>query len=209
MPSIPHLEKHFTSSEVVRDVVIGMADGLTVPFALAAGLAGAVSSTDVIIVAGLAEIAAGAIAMGLGGFLAARTDSEHYGSELAREAYEVDHLPDVERDEVTKIFAEYGLRGEQLNAVVNAITADKESWIKFMMKHELGLEKPNPRRALISAITIGGAYMLGGFVPLASYFFTLLSGQLTNKFNWLDDVEGEELGAPSKSACARGTFSKE
>jgi len=172
MPSIPHIEKHFTASETVRDVVIGMADGLTVPFALAAGLSGAVSSTNVIVVAGLAEIAAGAIAMGLGGFLAARTDSEHYSSELSREITEVDIVPKLERDEVTQIFSGYGLKNGPLKQVVDAITSNKEQWVQFMMRHELGLERPNPRRALISALTIGGSYMLGGFVPLASYFLT-------------------------------------
>src|SRR6476659_4656351 len=109
MPQTPHVEKHFTATDTVRDVVIGMADGLTVPFALAAGLAAAVSTTKVIVTAGLAEIVSGAIAMGLGGYLAARTDAEHYGAEKARENWEIDNLRDREIHEVTEIFEGYGL----------------------------------------------------------------------------------------------------
>lgn len=171
MPTTPHIERHFSASEAVRDVVIGMADGLTVPFALAAGLSGAVASTDIIVVAGLAEVAAGAIAMGLGGYLAARTDAQHYQSERRRETHEVEHLADRERHEIAEIFRGYGLRGAQLDTVVSAISADPERWVDFMMRHELSLEAPNPRRAPISALTIGGSYMLGGLVPLAAYFF--------------------------------------
>jgi VIT1/CCC1 family predicted Fe2+/Mn2+ transporter len=169
MPTVPHVEKHFAASERVRDAVIGMADGLTVPFALAAGLSGAVASTDLVAVAGLAEVAAGAIAMGLGGYLAARTDAEHYAAELAREGYEVEHLSDRERREVEEIFAGYGVAGPALAAVVDALTADKQRWIDFMMRHELGLERPDPGRAATSALTIGGSYVVGGLVPLASY----------------------------------------
>lgn len=166
-----HIEKHFEASETVRDVVIGMADGLTVPFALAAGLSGAVNSTHLVVVAGLAEITAGAIAMGLGGYLAARTEAEHYVAERQREDYEIDHMPQLERDETAAIFTRYGLKGEPLRLVVEAIAADKQQWIEFMMRHELGLEKPNPRRAPISALTIGGSYIVGGIIPLAAYFF--------------------------------------
>ncbi len=172
MPTTPHIERHFSASDTVRDVVIGMADGLTVPFALAAGLSGAVATTDIVVVAGLAEVAAGAIAMGLGGFLAARTDAQHYESERRREVHEVQHLAERERHEVAEIFQGYGLSGPQLDSVVSAIAADPERWVDFMMRHELGLEAPDPRRAPISALTIGGSYLLGGLVPLAAYFFT-------------------------------------
>ncbi|MFI4996614.1 MAG: VIT1/CCC1 transporter family protein [Hyphomicrobiales bacterium] len=172
MPATPHIEKHFTATEAVRDVVIGMSDGLTVPFALAAGLSAAVTNTGVIVTAGLAEVAAGAIAMGLGGFLAARTDAEHYASEVSRESYEIDQLRDREVREVEDIMTGFGLQGEPLNAVVAAITADRARWIDFMMRFELGLEKPDPRRALTSALTIGGAYIVGGLVPLVPYMMT-------------------------------------
>lgn len=171
MPTTPHIERHFSASDTVRDVVIGMADGLTVPFALAAGLSGAVASTDIVVVAGLAEIAAGSIAMGLGGYLAARTDAQHYQAERRREAHEVTDLADHERREVAAIFEGYGLRGPQLEAVVSSIASDRDRWVDFMMRHELGLEKPDPRRAPASALTIGGSYLLGGLVPLAAYFF--------------------------------------
>lgn len=169
MPTTPHIEKHFTATEAVRDVVIGMSDGLTVPFALAAGLSAAVTNTDLVVTAGLAEVAAGAIAMGLGGFLAARTDAEHYASEVSRESHEIDALRDREVKEVEDILKGYGLDGEPLSSVVSAITADRTRWIDFMMRFELGLEKPDPRRALVSALTIGLAYVAGGLVPLVPY----------------------------------------
>jgi len=169
MPATPHVEKHFTATEIVRDVVIGMADGLTVPFALAAGLAAAVSSTKVIVTAGLAEIVAGAIAMGLGGYLAARTDAEHYGSERARENWEIDNFRDKEIQEVTEIFDGYGLKGDVLQTVVTVITSDRQRWLDFMMHFELGLEEPDPKRALISAGTIAASYIIGGLIPLAPY----------------------------------------
>ena len=169
MPATPHVEKHFTATEAVRDVVIGMADGLTVPFALAAGLAAAVSSTKIIVTAGLAEIVAGAIAMGLGGFLAARTDTEHYGSERARENWEIDNLRDKEIQEVTEIFQGYGLKGNELDTVVTAIASDRQRWLDFMMRFELGLEEPDPKRAPISAGTIAASYFIGGLIPLAPY----------------------------------------
>lgn len=169
MPTTPHIEKHFTATETVRDIVIGMADGLTVPFALAAGLAAAVSSTSVIVTAGLAEIVAGAIAMGLGGYLAARTDAEHYAAEHHREAWEIDNLRRKEVDEVSEIFRGYGLQGEGLNAAVAAITADRNRWIDFMMRFELGLDEPDPKRAPISAGTIAASYLVGGLIPLAPY----------------------------------------
>jgi VIT1/CCC1 family predicted Fe2+/Mn2+ transporter len=172
MPATPHVEKHFTATETVRDVVIGMADGLTVPFALAAGLAAAVSSTKVIVTAGLAEIVAGAVAMGLGGYLAARTDAEHYASEQAREGWEIDNLRDKEVREVTDIFRDYGLTGETLATVVGALTADRKRWLDFMMRFELGLEAPDPKRAPISAGTIAGSYLVGGLIPLTPYILT-------------------------------------
>jgi VIT1/CCC1 family predicted Fe2+/Mn2+ transporter len=170
MPQTPHVEKHFTASDTVRDIVIGMSDGLTVPFALAAGLSGAVDSTKVIITAGLAEVAAGAIAMGLGGYLAARTDAEHYHTERAREERETLEVPEVEHAEVADVFRGYGLPEETVNTVVDAICADRKRWVDFMMKFELGMEEPDPRRARNSAITIALSYIVGGMVPLAPYF---------------------------------------
>src|SRR4051812_16125094 len=142
VPATPHIEKHFTATESVRDVVIGMADGLTVPFALAAGLSAAVASTDVIVTAGLAEVVAGAIAMGLGGYLAARTDAEHYAAEEQREHHEVEHLREREIEEVEHVFREYGLEGDALNSVVGSIASDRQRWVDFMMRFELGLERP-------------------------------------------------------------------
>jgi vacuolar iron transporter family protein len=169
MPQTPHVEQHFTAGESVRDIVIGMSDGLTVPFALAAGLSGAVSSTGIIVTAGLAEIAAGSIAMGLGGYLAARSDAEHYASERKREEAEVREKPAVEAEEVTEVFRAYGLTAEESAPVVDALRKQPDAWIDFMMRFELGLEKPDPRRALTSALTIAGAYVAGGFIPLAPY----------------------------------------
>lgn len=172
MPTTQHVEKHFTAGETVRDVVIGMADGLTVPFALAAGLSAAVSSTSVVITAGLAEIAAGAIAMGLGGYLAAKADAEHFASEEAREIWEVDHKRTFEVREVRDVFEKFGLKGAPLEQVVAAVTSDKRQWVEFMMRFELGLEAPDPKRAMTSALTIGGSYLVGGLIPLAPYFFS-------------------------------------
>lgn len=169
MPMTPHVEKHFTATETVRDVVIGMSDGLTVPFALAAGLTAAVASTNVVVTAGLAEVAAGAIAMGLGGYLAARTDAEHYASEVARETDEIENLREREVGEVETILKDFGLEGEPLRSVVTAITADRKRWVDFMMRFELGLEPPDPKRALASALTIGGSYVVGGLIPLVPY----------------------------------------
>ena len=173
MPNPSHVEKHFTASDSVRDVVIGMADGLTVPFALAAGISGAVgaslNATRLVVTAGLAEIAAGSIAMGLGGYLAAKTDAEHYNSELQREIEETVELPDVETEEVAKVFREYGLTEAQMAPVVNAITSDQKRWVDFMMRFELGLEEPHPGRAKSSAATIAGSYIVGGLIPLTPY----------------------------------------
>jgi vacuolar iron transporter family protein len=169
MPSVEHVEKHFTATAAVRDVVIGMSDGLTVPFALAAGLTGAAIATHVVVTAGLAEIAAGSIAMGLGGYLAAKTDSEHYASELDREYRETVEMRDLEVEEVAKVFRDYGLTQAQMDPVVNAITSDQKRWVDFMMRFELGLEVPDPKRAARSAGTIAGSYIVGGLVPLAPY----------------------------------------
>jgi len=171
MPQTRHIEKHFTSSEVVRDIVIGMSDGLTVPFALAAGLSGAVESSGIIITAGLAEVAAGAIAMGLGGYLAARTDAEHFASERAREEQETREMPEAEAAEVADILRTYGLGEDMVGPVVNSIRADTKRWVDFMMRFELGLEEPDPTRASKSAFTIALSYVGGGLVPLAPYFF--------------------------------------
>ena len=170
MPLTRHVERHFTSGEAVRDIVIGMSDGLTVPFALAAGLSGAVESTSIVITAGLAEIAAGSIAMGLGGYLAARSDAEHFASERRREQQEVRDIPGAEAKEVTDVVASYGVSAETAAPVVRALKERPEAWIDFMMRFELGLEKPDPKRALVSAATIAGAYIAGGLIPLAPYF---------------------------------------
>jgi vacuolar iron transporter family protein len=169
MPTMPHVERHFTASEVVRDIVIGMADGLTVPFALAAGLSGAVGATRIIVVAGLAEIAAGSIAMGLGGYLAARNDAEHYASEYRREEDEVRDKPGAEMKEVFDILSSYGLTATESSPVLAAFKREPKKWVDWMMRFELGLEEPDPKRALRSAVTIGGSYIAGGLIPLAPY----------------------------------------
>jgi VIT1/CCC1 family predicted Fe2+/Mn2+ transporter len=172
LPQTPHIEHHFTGTEVIRDIVIGMADGLTVPFALAAGLSGAVTvdSTGIIVTAGLAEVAAGSIAMGLGGYLAARSDAEHYENEQKREQTEVALVPEVELAEVAQVFDSYGLTNDEIAPILRSFRARPESWVDFMMRFELGLEAPNPKRALTSALTIAVAYIVGGFIPLAPYF---------------------------------------
>ena len=173
MPKSPHrehVEKHFEASDTVRDVVIGMSDGLTVPFALAAGLTGsAVATTKLVVVAGLAEIVAGSIAMGLGGYLAARTDRDHYESERAREIHETVELPEKEADEVADIFRGYGMSEKDIAPVIAAIRGDQNRWVDFMMRFELGFEEPDPKRARNSAVTIAVSYILGGLVPLSSY----------------------------------------
>jgi vacuolar iron transporter family protein len=169
MPTTLHVERHFTGKEIVRDVVIGMADGLTVPFALAAGLSGAVKSTNVVVIAGLAEIAAGSIAMGLGGYLAARSDAEHYDSEREREVREVHELPDEEEREVREVLHEWGMAPEESGPVVQALRKRPTAWVDFMMRFELGLEKPEPGRAVRSASTIAVSYVVGGLIPLFPY----------------------------------------
>ncbi|WP_407542682.1 VIT1/CCC1 transporter family protein (plasmid) [Deinococcus radiomollis] len=168
-----HKETHFTGSEMVRDIVIGMSDGLTVPFALAAGLSGAVASGHVVLIAGIAEMAAGSIAMGLGGYLAARSEHESYVSERAREEREIDEKRDAEVGEVRDVFQKYGLSGDALEAATTAIISNRATWVDFMMKEELGLEEPDPKRALRSALTIGLAYIAGGIIPLTPYALNL------------------------------------
>lgn len=170
MPLTPHTEKHFTSGEAVRDIVIGMSDGLTVPFALAAGLSGTVGSTHIVITAGLAEIAAGSIAMGLGGFLAARSDADHYHAERAREEREIEEVPEEEKREVDRVFRSFGLSDTQSASITEALSARPKQWVDFMMRFELGLEEPAPGRALRSATTIALSYVAGGLIPLSPYF---------------------------------------
>lgn len=166
-----HVESHLKSSDLLRDVVIGMSDGLTVPFALAAGLSGAVSNTSLIVIAGIAEIAAGSIAMGLGGYLAGKTEMDHYNSELKREYEEVETVPQKEKEEVREFFENLGLSKEVQQQAVDEMTKDKETWVNFMMKYELGLDKPDEQRARKSAFNIGLSYVVGGIIPLSPYFF--------------------------------------
>ncbi|CAJ1936747.1 unnamed protein product [Sphenostylis stenocarpa] len=166
-----HTEKHFTAGEVVRDIIIGVSDGLTVPFALAAGLSGTNATSAIVLTAGIAEVAAGAISMGLGGYLAAKSDADHYARELKREQEEIIAVPETEAAEVAEILAQYGVEAHEYAPVVNALRKNPQAWLDFMMKFELGLEKPDPRRALHSAMTIATAYIMGGLVPLAPYMF--------------------------------------
>jgi VIT1/CCC1 family predicted Fe2+/Mn2+ transporter len=173
MPQTPHIERHFAGTATIRDIVIGMSDGLTVPFALAAGLSGAVDTTGIIVTAGLAEIAAGSIAMGLGGYLAAKSDAEHYAAERQREATEVEEKPAAEVAEVAEVFRSYGVTEDESRPIVDALRQRPDAWVDFMMRFELGLEKPDPKRALFSALTIAGAYIVGGFIPLGPYIVLL------------------------------------
>jgi len=166
-----HNEQHVESSETIRDIVIGMSDGLTVPFALAAGLSGAVSSSTLVVTAGIAEIVAGSIAMGLGGFLAGRTELDHYNSELKREYEEVKRVPEQEKMEVKEVFAGFGISEALQTQIADEMAKDEDKWVDFMMRYELGLEKPNANRATKSAITIGVSYVVGGVIPLSPYFF--------------------------------------
>ncbi|MEP7164775.1 MAG: VIT1/CCC1 transporter family protein [Ferruginibacter sp.] len=166
-----HIESHLKSSDLLRDVVIGMSDGLTVPFALAAGLSGAVDSSSIIVIAGIAEIAAGSIAMGLGGYLAGKTEQDHYKSEVKREYDEVENLRHREIEETKEFFANIGLSPELQEQATEEISRDKDRWVDFMMKYELGLEKPDPKRATKSALNIGLSYIAGGIIPLSPYFF--------------------------------------
>ena len=166
-----HLESHLKSSDMLRDIVIGMSDGLTVPFALAAGLSGVVDNSSIIVIAGIAEIAAGSIAMGLGGYLAGKTEQDHYKSEVKREYNEVTNLRHRELEETKEFFANIGLSTALQEQATEEISRDKDRWVDFMMKYELGLEKPDPKRATKSALNIGIAYIAGGIIPLSPYFF--------------------------------------
>src|SRR5262245_17946417 len=169
LPRPKHAEQHFTSGNFVRDMVIGMSDGLTVPFALAAGLSGAISNTRFIVIGGLAEIAAGSIAMGLGGYLAARGDAQHYEQERAREYREIEEIPEEEKAEVSRVFQNYGLKAAECEPVVEALSRRPDAWVDFMMRFELGLEEPDPKRAVTSAGTIAASYVAGGLIPLSPY----------------------------------------
>ena len=171
MSNAPHFERHFSGGDTVRDLVLGMSDGLTVPFALAAGLTSAVAASRLVVTAGLAEIAAGSIAMGLGGYLAARSDAEHYAAEKRREEEEIVEKPHAERAEVAAVFRHYGLSDEQISPILASFEKNEAAWVDFMMRFELGLERPEPGRSTRAALTIGGAYAAGGMVPLAPYFF--------------------------------------
>ena len=166
-----HKEAHLKSSDILRDIVIGMSDGLTVPFALAAGLSGATANSSLVVIAGIAEIAAGSIAMGLGGYLAGKTEQDHYNSELNREYNEVDNLRHIEIEETKEFFANIGLSPALQEQATDEIAQDKDRWVDFMMKYELGLEKPDPKRATKSALNIGLSYIAGGIIPLSPYFF--------------------------------------
>ena len=167
-----HKEEHLGSSEFITDIVIGMSDGLTVPFALAAGMSGAVQHNSIVITAGIAEIVAGSISMGLGGYLAGKTEQEHYQSELKREYDEIEEIPEEEKKEVKLVFAHYGLNQWIQNTIADELAKDKDKWVDFMMKYELGLERPNINRARNSAATIGISYIVGGLIPLSGYIFT-------------------------------------
>jgi len=169
MPTVPHIERHFTDNETVRDIVIGMSDGLTVPFALAAGISGTGAATNIVVTAGMAEIVAGSIAMGLGGYLAAKTDFEHFTTEQQRENWEIDHLKEKEKEEVAEIFRNYGMTDAQIAPILVSMTKDRKQWLDFMMRFELGLETPDPKRARVSALTIGISYIVGGLIPLSPY----------------------------------------
>ena len=214
MPQTLHIERHFTGSETVRDVVIGMSDGLTVPFALAAGLSGAINTTSIIVTAGLAEITAGSIAMGLGGYLDAKSDAEHYFSERVIEESEVAEKPDVEASEVTEVFQSYGLTPEECKPVVDALRKRPQAWIDLMMRFELGLTKPAPKRPAISAATIAGAYIAGGFIPLGPYL-VLLTASAALKVSVIITlfalaafgyVKGRFTGAPPLRSAIQTTF---
>jgi VIT1/CCC1 family predicted Fe2+/Mn2+ transporter len=212
-----HNEHHFNASDAVRDVIIGMSDGLTVPFALAAGISGAIAASHIVVTAGIAELAAGGISMGLGGYLAARSDVDHYESEHRRELEETNEVPDEERREIEVIFASYGIDGDALKTLVDTVTSNKKHWVDFMMRFELGLEKPNPRKAPLSAARIGGSYVIGGLIPLAPYMlvpksqqalygsiavtfiallvFGALKGKFTGTSVWRSAVETATIGA--------------
>lgn len=213
MPTVPHHEHHFQSSATVRDIVIGMADGLTVPFALAAGLTGAIDASRLVVVAGLAEIAAGSIAMGLGGYLAARSDAEHYASERAREEREIVERTDDERHEVLEILESYGLTRQESGPILTAFEAKPKVWVDWMMRFELGLEEPDPGRAVRSAATIAGSYIAGGLIPLAPYIILPQAsvalpfsvGATVVALAIFGYVKGRFTGAPPVLSAARTT----
>lgn len=218
-----HVERHFTATELVRDIVIGMSDGLTVPFALAAGLSGAIHESSLIVTAGLAEIAAGSIAMGLGGYLAARNDLEHYAAERRREQREVIEVPERERAEIVELLSSYNLTPEESAPVVAALSRDPELWVDFMMRFELGLEVPQTNRARSSALTIAGSYLVGGFIPLFPYMlmptperaltvsvsvtllalavFGYVKGRLIGSAPWKGAVQTTLIGAAAAAAA--------
>lgn len=209
-----HSEHHFTAGDAVRDVVIGMADGLTVPFALAAGLTGAIAQSQLIVTAGVAEIAAGSIAMGLGGYLAAHSDAQHYFSEQAREEHEIRVIPDMEAQEVREIFETYGLTEAESAGVVASLRERPHDWVKFMMRFELGLEPPVRGRAWKSALTIAGAYIVGGLIPLCAYFLVddahqALQGSAVSTLISLavfGGVKGRFTGVPFFRSAAQTTL---
>ena len=216
-PRRTHNEHHFDASDAVRDIIIGMSDGLTVPFALAAGISGAIAASHIVVTAGIAELAAGGISMGLGGYLAARSDVDHYENERRREFDETNDVPEEERREIEVIFSSYGIEGETLKRLVDSVTADKKHWVDFMMRFELGLEQPNPRKAPISAARIGGSYVVGGLIPLLPYMlvptsqialywsiavtflalivFGALKGKFTGASVWRSAIETSAIGA--------------
>lgn len=221
--SAEHVEKHFQSTALVRDVVIGMADGLTVPFALAAGLSGAVGSTSIVVLAGIAEIAAGSIAMGLGGYLAARADAEHYVSERQREQLEVVERPRDEEEEIYDIFEEYGVTRTESEPVLGALKRNPRAWVDFMMRFELGLEEPARFRARQSALVIAFSYIAGGLIPLAPYMlmssgtealhasvaitlvalfvFGAIKGRLTGSGTWRSAIQTAVTGGVAAAAA--------
>jgi VIT1/CCC1 family predicted Fe2+/Mn2+ transporter len=214
MPSAPHTEKHFESSAVVRDIVIGMSDGLTVPFALAAGLTGAIAASRLVVVAGLAEIAAGSIAMGLGGYLAARGDADHYASELHREEREIVERTEDERREVIEILESYGISREHSHPIVDAFERNPKKWVEWMMRFELGLEEPDPRRAVQSAITIAVSYIAGGLIPLTPYMVSV-DARMALPFSVVATIvalaifgygKGHFTGAPKLRSALRTTI---
>jgi VIT1/CCC1 family predicted Fe2+/Mn2+ transporter len=231
MPTAPHVERHFHASASVRDIVIGMSDGLTVPFALAAGLAGVAEAgahglvgAGTVVIAGLAEIAAGSIAMGLGGYLAARTDREHYAAERKREYAEIEAMPEREADDVARILRSYGLSDREAATVVAGMRTDKDRWVEFMMRFELGLEEPDPRRARNSAVTIAASYLVGGLIPLAPYMLInnmtrslwvsvavtlaalLLFGGIKSKFTGINPIKGAVQTALIGGLAAAAAF---
>lgn len=223
LAGLSHVEKHSESSALVRDIIIGMSDGLTVPFALAAGLSGSSASSSIVVTAGLAEVAAGAIAMGLGGYMAAKSDTDHYAREKKREMEEIVEMPDTEADEVGDVFAKFGLQPSEYNPLVENLRRRPDDWVEFMMRFELGLEKPDPSRAVKSAITIAVSYIVGGLIPLfpymgasdvqhallisigitvvALFIFGFVKGRLTGIKPWKSAVQTVVIGAIASAAA--------